>query len=170
MSVTTIIYGAYTAMTVTNLQSLANAAADPFAGWQSDRVSNLASNAMDYNILVDCSTAATATNNDRTFFVFVVPWTSPDNGTTWIPGGNFGTTTAPTGVQGTATLTEPNSMSYGVAIPYKTTSQRLQAMFSIVEVLGFMPDGWSLAARNSTGAALGTGCVVSHRSIKYDVS
>ena len=35
MTTDNIAYGTYTAMTVTNLQSLANDAVDPFAGWQS---------------------------------------------------------------------------------------------------------------------------------------
>ena len=40
-------FGSYTAMTVTNLQSLASSAT---AGWQSARVSNVSTLALDYNI------------------------------------------------------------------------------------------------------------------------
>lgn len=170
MTTTTINYGTYAALTVTNLQSLANDATDPFAGWQSARVSNISTLALDYEIFVDLSTAATATANDKAAYVFVVPWVTTDGGTTWVPGANFGTTTVPTGTEGTASMTEPNSMRLGIALPYKDTSQRLQGAFTIATVLGFMPDAWSLAIRNCTGAALSTGCVVAHRPIKYDAA
>jgi hypothetical protein len=170
MATTTMNYGTYTAMTVTNLQSLANDATDAFAGWQSARVSNVSTLAMDYEIFVDLSTAATATANDKAAYVFLVPWITTDGGTTWICGGNFGTTTLPTGSEGTASMTEPNSMKYAIALPYKDTSQRMQGAFSVASVLGFQPEGWSLAIRNCSGAALSTGCVVAYRAIKYDVA
>ncbi len=169
MAITTIDYGSYTAMTVTNLQSLASDASDPFGGWQSARVSNLSAKAIDYNVIVDLSTAATAAANDKAAYVFLVPWISTDGGTTWIAGGNFGTTTLPTGSEGTCTITEPNSMLLAAILPYKDTSQRLQGGFSISSVYdGPCPDGWSLAIRDATGAALGTGCVVAYKAIKYE--
>jgi hypothetical protein len=168
MAIATIDYGSYTAMTVTSLQSLANDSSDPFGGWQSDRVSNLSAKAIDYNIIVDLSTAATAAANDKAAYVFLIPWMSTDGGTTWIAGGNFGTTTLPTGAEGTCTITEPNSMILAATLPYKDTSQRLQGGFSISSIYdGPMPDGWSLAIRDATGAALGTGCVVAYKAIKY---
>lgn len=167
MATTGVLYGTYTAMTVTNLQSLVHDNTDPFSGWQSALVDNTSTLANDYEILVDLSTAATVAANDRAAYVFVVPWIY--TGSTWIPGANFGTTTAPTGSEGTCTITEPNSMRFGIALPYKDTSQRLQGAFNIVSACGFMPDGFSLAIRNCTGAALSTGCVVAYRSIKYTV-
>jgi hypothetical protein len=171
MATTTVSYGTYTAMTVTNLQSLANDATDPFGGWQSARVSNVATLAMDYEVTVDLSTAATAAANDKSAYVFLVPWTTTDGGTTWIAGGNFGTTTLPTGSEGTCTITEPNSMRFLGAMPYKDTSQRMQRSFLIAPAFGgVVPDGWSLAIRNASGAALGTGCVVAYRPVKFDVA
>ena len=172
MATTTINYGTYTAMTVTNLQSLANDATDPFGGWQSARVDNQSSvKAMDYEIIVDLSTAATAAASDKAAYVFLVPWVTTDSGTTWIAGGNFGTTTLPTGSEGTCSITEPNSMRFLGALPYKDTSQRMQRAFLIGAAFGgAVPDGWSLAIRNCSGAALGTGCVVAYRAIKYDVA
>lgn len=157
-------YGTYTAMTVTNLQSLANDSTDVFAGWQSARVPNHSTLAQDYEILVDLSTAATAPANDQAAYIYVIPWMTTDGGTTWVAAANFGTTTLPSGSEGTANISEPNSMGR-VGIPYKVTSQRLNVGFSIVSVLGYMPDGWSLAIRDCTGAALGTGCVVAYRTV-----
>lgn len=159
-----VTYGTYTAMTVTNLQSLANDATDPFGAWQSARVPNHSTLAQDYEVIIDLSTANTAPANDAATYVYIIPWMTTDGGTTWIPGGNFGTTTAPTGSEGTASISDPNSMR-SLAIPYKIAQQRLQRQFSIASLLGFMPDGWSLAIRNCTGAALSTGCVVGYRTL-----
>lgn len=163
-----VTYGTYTAMTVTNLQSLANDATDPFGAWQSDRVANHSTLAQDYEIIVDLSTAATSPANDAAAYIYIVPWMTTDGGTTWITGANFGTTTLPTGSEGTASISDPNSMR-SLLVPYKVTSQRLEKMFSIYSVLGFMPDGWSVAIRNCTGAALSTGCVVAYRSLNQTI-
>lgn len=163
-----VTYGTYTALTVTNLQSLANDSSDPFGAWQSARIPNHSTLAQDYEVIVDLSTAATAPANDQQAYAYIIPWMTTDGGTTWIPGGNFGTTTAPTGSEGTASISEPNSMTR-IAIPYKVTSQRLQAQFSILSALGYMPDGFSLAIRNCTGAAFGTGCVVSYRTLNQTI-
>ena len=167
MSTQNLAYGTYTAMTVTNLQSLANDATDPFAGWQSVRVDNQTSvKAVDYEIIIDLSTANTAPANDSAAYVYLVPWMTTDGGTTWICGGNFGTTTLPTGAEGTASMSDPNSMKFSASLPYKITQQRLQGYFTVGMLCGgIVPDGWSLAIRNCTGAALSTGCVVSYRAI-----
>lgn len=169
MATTALNLGTYTAMTVTNLQSLANDATDPFGGWQSARVANHSTLALDYEVFIDLSTAATAGANDKTSYAYIVPWITTDGGTTWVAGGNFGTTTLPTGTEGTASITEPNSMKFAQGMPYKDTSQRMQGSFSVASVCGFMPDGFSVVIRNCSGAALGTGCVVAYRAVKYDV-
>lgn len=159
-------YGTYVAMTVTNLQSLANDATDPFAGWQSARVDNVASElALDYEIQILLSTAATSPANDSAAYVYIIPWMK-DGSNAWTPMANFGTTTRPTGSEGTASMSEPNSMRGPVVIPYKITSQPLDAFISVAELCGgIVPDGFSIAIRNCTGAALGTGCVVAYRPI-----
>ena len=160
-------YGTYTALAVTALQSLANDATDVFAGWQSTRVSNLSTLADDYEIVVDLSTAATSPANDQAAYVYIVPWVTTDGGTTWLQGANFGTTTLPSATDATANMSDPNSMKGPVSIPYKITSQRLNAYISVASLCGgIVPDGWSVAIRNCTGAALGTGCVVAYRAIK----
>jgi len=160
-------YGTYTALTVTNLQSLANDGTDPYGGWQSDRVDNRSTLALDYEVVVDLSTANTAPANDQAAYVYLVPWVH--NGSSWISGGNFGTTTLPTGTEGTASISDPNSMRGPIVIPYKVAQQRLQTYINVVEMCGECPDGWSLAIRNCTGAALGTGCVVAYRPITKTV-
>lgn len=167
MTTTNLAYGTYVAMPVTNLQSLANDASDPFAGWQSARVDNQTSvKAIDYEVQIRLPTAATAPANDSQAYVYVVPWMTTDGGTTWNPGANFGTTTLPGGTEGTASISDPNSMKGPVPLPYKITSQVLSGWLSIKDLCnGLVPDGWSLVIRNCTGAALSTGCVVEYRPI-----
>lgn len=167
MTTDNIAYGTYTAMTVTNLQSLANDATDVFAGWQSARVDNQTSQkSIDFEVQILLSTAASAPANDSAVYVYVVPWIY--DGATWTPAANFGTVTRPSGSEGTANMSDPNSMKGPFPIPYKITSQPLDGWFTIGQLCGgIVPDGWSLAIRNCTGAALGTGCVVAYRPITF---
>jgi hypothetical protein len=167
MTTMNIAYGTWTAMTVTNLQSLAIDTSDPYAGWQSAMVDNQTSvKAIDYEVKLLLSTAATAPANDSAVYVYLIPWMY--DGSAWTPGANFGTTTRPTGTEGTASISDPNSMKPALSLPYKITSQPLDGMFTVSPLLGGVcPDGWSIAVRNNCGAALGTGCVVSYRAITY---
>lgn len=169
MATQNIAYGTWTSMTVTNLQSLANDATDPFSGWQSARVDNRTTLAMDYEIDIALTTAASAPSGVAAAFVYIVPWMH--DGTNWTPGANFATTTRPTGTEGTASISEPNSMPIAIQINYKVTSQPLDGFFTIAQLFGgIVPDGWSIAIRNSTGAALSTGCVVAYRPITFTVA
>ena len=167
MTTDNIAYGTHTAMTVTNLQSLANDAADPFAGWQSARVDNqTTTKAIDFEVQILLSTAATAAANDKMVYVYLVPWVY--DGAAWTPAANFSTTTRPTGSEGTASMSDPNSMKFAAGIPYFTTSQPLDAYFTVAALCGgIVPDGWSFAIRNCCGAALGTGCVVAYRPVTF---
>ena len=68
-------------------------------------------------------------------------------------------------------MSDPNSMKGPVSIPYKIAQQRLEVWLNVALMCGgVMPDAWSLAIRNCTGAALSTGCVVSYRTITYTVA
>ena len=167
MSTENISYGSYVAMTVTNLQSLAHDASDPFAGWQSARVDNLTTlKAIDFELQILLSVAASAPAAEQAVSVYLVPWVY--DGSVWTPAANFGTTTRPTGSEGAASISDPNSMKGPFTIPYKITSQPLDGYFTVGQMCGgVVPDGWSLALRNASGANLGTGCVVAYRPILY---
>lgn len=167
MTTQNIAYGTWVAMTVTNLQSLANDATDPFAGWQGARVDNQTSvKADDFEIRVHLPTANTAPANDQSVYFYLVPWVY--EGSAWGAGGNFGTTTLPTGSEGTASMSDPNSMRGPVALPYKIAQQIVQGYITVSELCGgIVPDGWSPAIRNCTGAAFSTGCVVEYRPITF---
>jgi len=172
MTTDNIAYGTWTEFTLTNLASLASDATDAFAGWQSARVDNQTSvKAIDFEVMVHLSTAASAPANDAALYVYLVPWVY--DGSSWIAAGNFGTTTLPTGAEGTASMSDPNSMKGPYVIPYKVTSQILDGWFTVGQMCsGVMPDGWSLAIRNCTGAALlddspATELVIAYRAITY---
>ncbi len=158
-------YGTHVAMTVTNLHSLANDATDPFSSWQSARVDNRTTKALDYEVALDIVMANTSPANDQAGYLYLIPWYH--DGTSWIAGANFGTTTLPTGSEGTASISDPNSMRV-VSLPYKVAQQRLNWQGSIAALLGYVPDGWSLAFRTCTGAAVAaSGSTVSYKPLDY---
>lgn len=156
-------YGAYTAMTVTNLQSLANSAT---AGWQSARVDLQTSvKPLDVEIFVKLTTASTPPANDKAMYVYVCPWITTDGGTTWL-GADQGTTTLPTGTEGTTTIASPNDLAGPVMLSYTTQAMVCQKHMNLSQFVGqSMPDGFSIIIIDFSGAALSTGCVVAYKPI-----
>lgn len=171
MATVNIAYGSYTAMTVTNLQSLASSAT---AGWQSARVDNQSSvKAIDYEIVVKLTTANTAPANDKAAYVFISPGVTTDGGTTWLMA-DGGTTTLPSGSEGTYTIggvTTTNNLVLLGTLAYTTQNQTMQGVFLLSNAFGYsMPDGFSIIIVNYTGAALSTSCVVAYRAITQTVA
>lgn len=163
---TQVAYGTYTALTVTNLQSLASSAT---AGWQSARVDNQTSvKAIDYEFIVKLTTANTAPANDRAAYVFLSPAVTTDGGTTWLHA-DGGTTTLPSGTEGTYTIggvTTTNNLVLLGTLAYTAQQQTMQGVFTLSNAFGqTMPDGFSVIIVNYTGAALSTSCVVAYRAI-----
>lgn len=155
-------YGTYAALTVTNLQSLANSQT---AGWQSDRISNLTDKALDYEIAAKLPMANTAPANDQAVYVYISPAITTDGGTTWIHA-DGGTTTPPSGSEGAYTIATPNNLKLLGTLAYKTQNMTMQGVFNLSGAVGqAMPDGFSIIIINYSGAALSTGCVVSVRPI-----
>lgn len=156
-------YGTYTAMTVTNLQSLASSAT---AGWQSARVDLQSSVCpLDVEIFVKLTTANTAPANDKQMYVFACPFITTDGGTTWLAS-DQGTTTLPTGTEGTTTIATPNDLKPLGVLSYTTQQMVCQGSFNLSNAVGqSMPDGFSIIIVNYSGAALSTGCVVAYRTI-----
>jgi hypothetical protein len=155
-------FGSYTAMTVTNLQSLASSAT---AGWQSARVDNQTSVlALDYEIFVKLTTANTAPANDKAAYIYACPMITTDGGTTWLAS-DQGTTTLPTGSEGTTTIASPNNLRLLGVLSYTTQNMTMQGMFRLSDAGIYMPDGFSIIIVNFTGAALSTSCVVAYRAI-----
>lgn len=154
--------GATVVMTVTNLQSLASSAT---AGWQSVRVSNMATLANDYEIFVKLTTANTAPGSDKAAYIFVCPFYTTDAGSTWFASSQ-GTATLPTGSEGTTTIASPHNLRLLGVLNYTTQLMVLQDTFLLSNCFGDrLPDGFSIIIINFTGAALSTGCVVDYSSI-----
>lgn len=167
MATQNIAYGSYTAMTVTNLQSLASSAT---AGWQSARISNVSTKALDYNIFVKLTTANTAPANDKAAYIYVSPAISTDGGTTWLHA-DQGTTTLPTGSEGTTTIATPNNLKLLGVLSYTTQQMVMQGHFSLSGAVGqSMPEGFSIIIINYTGAALSTSCVVSYEAVTATIA
>lgn len=167
MATQNIAYGSYTAITVTNLQSLASSAT---VGWQSGRISNVSTKAIDYNIFVKLTTANTAPANDKLMYVYISPAMSTDGGTTWLQT-DQGTGTLPTGAEGASTIASPNSLKLLGTLPYTTQQMVCQNHFSLSNAVGMsMPEGFSIIIINYSGAALSTSCVVAYEAVTATVA
>jgi hypothetical protein len=167
MADVTQTYGAYTALTTTNLASLASSAT---AGWQSARIDFTAINAGDYEFVVQIPMANTAPANDRAIYVFVSP--AVYTGSVWIHA-DGGTTTMPSGTQGTYSIagtTTTNNLDLLRALAYTTQNQTVQAVMRLSDLYDTMPDGCSLIIVNYSGAATGSGPVVAYRPIAQAVA
>lgn len=155
-------YGTYTAMTVTNLQSLASSAT---AAWQGARLDLQALGALDVEFFVKLTTANTAPANDKAMYIYACPFITTDGGTTWFAS-DQGTTTLPTGTEGTTTLAFPHDLKPLGVLNYTTQQMVCQGVFNLSSAVGqSMPDGVSIIILNYSGAALSTGCVVAYRII-----
>lgn len=163
MTTVSINYGTDVQMTVTNLNNLSNSST---AGWQSDRVDNTSTLAVDYQINIKVDLANTAAANDKAIYVYAVPWFW--DGASWTVGADGGTTTAPSGAEGTYTISSTPGLRLAKVIPYTATDQVIYGAFNLASVFGSIPDGWSLVIINYTGAAIAsTGNIVQYKPIKY---
>lgn len=166
MATQNISYGSTTVMTVTNLQSLANSAT---VGWQSAKVSNLSTKAIDYEIFIKLTTANTAPANDKAMYVWICPFYTTDAGTTWYASSQ-GTTTLPTGTEGASTIAQPHNLRLMGVLNYTTQQMVVQDTFLLSNCFGqSIPDGFSIIITNYSGAALSTGCIVDYTPITYTI-
>lgn len=169
MATVTQNYGTITAaMTITNLNSLASSAT---AGWQSDRVSNLTTKAIDYEIFIKLTMSNTAPASDKAVYVYICPFYTTDSGTTWFASSQ-GTATLPTGTQGTTTIASPNNLKLMGVLNYTTQNMVLQDTFLISNAFGNMvPDGFSIIVINFTGSAVSSsGNIVAYTPLKNTIS
>lgn len=163
MATININYGTDVQMTVTNLASLANSAT---AGWQSARVDNTSTKALDYQLQFTFDLANTAAANDKAIYVYAVPWFY--DGSAWHCGADGGTATAPSGSEGTYTIGATHNLRLLRVITYTATDQVVYAAVSLSNALGDCPQGWSLVVINYTGAALAaSGHIVQYVPITF---
>ena len=151
--------GTHTALTTTNLASLANSAT---VGWQSERV-NLTATALDYEIFVKLTMQAGAPASDKAAYVYVCPFYH--YGTNYYAASQ-GTATLPTGTQGATTIASPNNLRLLGVLSYTTTTMVLQDTFLISNCFGAeMPDSFSIIIINFTGAT--TNATVANNVVAY---
>ena len=168
MATVNLSYGAYTALTITNLHSLANSAT---AGWQSVRIDNTATEALDYEIVVKLDMANTAPANDKAVYIFISPavydgsnWYQADGGTTTLPGGSEGTYTI-------GGVTTTNNLDMLRSLAYTAQDQVIQGVMRLSDLYDTMPDGFQIIIVNYSGAAVAaSGNVVAYRAITKTVA
>lgn len=139
------------AMDTAGLGAKANSAT---VGWQSDTVGIRQHKVTDMKLGVKISFANTAPANDKACYIYAVPWWY--DGTNWYAGSQ-GTTTLPTGANGTTTIASPNDLVLLGVLSYTTQNQVCQRQFNLSNVFGnTLPDAVSFVIINSTGAAIHT--------------
>jgi hypothetical protein len=140
-----LAFGTVTAMTVTNLNSLASSAT---AGWQSAVVDNTSDLYEDAHVQVVVDMANTSPANDKTLYVFAyagleTTYTDPASGS-----------------EGTITLTNITTTGQNLkligTLAYETADMVIEsAVFSVAAAFGgILPRKWGLVIINYTGAAI----------------
>ena len=166
MTTDNIAYGTYTALAVTGLNALASSAT---VGWQSTKVDNTSTLAIDYEVLINFAATTGTVASDKALYFYVVPWV---NSGALVPAADFGTVTLPTGTDAAATISATtNSMKGPYVLPIAIVGQLPKGFFTISQMCGgVVPDAWSLMVINFAGIALaasGTTNVIGYRPITY---
>lgn len=162
-------FGSHTSLTITNLNSLASSAT---AGWQSVRIDNTSTKALDYEIAIKLDMANTAPANDKAVYVFAS--VAYYDGSSWYQS-DGGTTTLPSGSEGTYTIggvTTTNNLVQLGRLAYTAQDQIIQGVFFLSNAVGrSMPDGFSIIIVNYSGAAVASsGNMVAYKAITETVA
>lgn len=165
---TSINYGSHTSMTITSLNSLASSQT---AGWQSAGIDNTSTAATDYMISVKLSMQSGTAANDKAVYIYVCP--AYYDGSSWYYS-DGGTTTLPSGSEGTYTIGLPNDLTLVAVLSDNQSSSTtvLQKTFTIGAALGYViPDGFSIIIINYTGVAIASsGNMVAYKAIKTNIN
>jgi hypothetical protein len=158
--------GAHTSLFVSNLNSLPSSL---ISGWQSDRVDDTATLALDYEVEVKVSVSGTPAS-DKAAYVYLSP--GYYNGASWYMA-DGGTGTLPGGSEGKYSLTSgsPSDLRLLGVLNYPVQNMIMQQTFFVSNAVGItMPDGWQIIIINYTGATiLATGNAVYYKSVKQTV-
>lgn len=151
--------------TMTAIAALANSAT---VGAITDRISDLDIRAQDYEIAVKFTMSAVSPGNDKAVYVYLVPWNTTDDGTSWFSS-SMGTATLPPSTNGAATIAVPNNLRLLGILNYTTISMTLQDTFLLSNAFGsFMPDGFSILVVNFSAAAI-TGATIHYTAINSKI-
>jgi hypothetical protein len=149
MTSTNIAYGSSTSLTVTGLASLANSAT---VGWQSDKIDNTTTKAVDYLIDLTFPMAAGTPANDKTVYVYVCP--AYYDGSSWYYT-DGGTATLPSGSNSAYTIGTSSNLFLLKSMQYTTSGQTIQGVLSLSQTFGStLPHGFSLIIVNYSGIAM----------------
>ena len=159
------LYGTSVTMSTTGLASLPS---NPTASFQSDRISNLSTLAMDIEITVKITTAVGAPANDKCAYVWVCPWTNNADGS-WIPA-MAGYGVPPSGSASAIGIIQPHDLRLLGVMNYTTNNQNLQNSWFLSNAFGPMPDAFSLMVTNFTGVTFGSTASMFYRPINYTIS
>ncbi len=167
MATVSQLYGTYTALAVTALQSLSSSQT---VGWKSALIDLQTSlKPLDLEVFVKLTTANTAAANDKAMYVYACPAITTDGGTTWLYS-DGGTATLPTSGDAGYTIASPNDLKLLGVLNYTTTNMTCQGSFNLSNAVGqSMPDGLLIIIINFSGAALSTACVVAYRPINQTI-
>jgi hypothetical protein len=140
-----LVYSAETALTVTNLHSLASAAT---TAWRSAAIDNSSDAYLDAMVQVALNFANTAPGSDKCAYIY--GWSGSDATYPSNITGSEGTVTIPT------IATNPTGWRLLHVLPYTTQNETAVSPFFAVGWAfgGYLPRKWGLAIVNFSGAAL----------------
>ncbi len=159
-------YGSLTLLASANFVGLSSSAT---AVWQSQLVDIASTDkAIDYDVFIRTAMTTAAPASDKALYVFVIPWSS--GSATWLAG-DLGTTTFPTGTEGTATINSSSVLKMLGVMSYVTAGQVVHGKFNLLNAFGSsLPDGFSLVIENFSGTPISTTSFVSVRPISETVA
>ena len=165
-------YGSYTALTVTNLHSLASDDSEPYTGWQSGKVDNQSSvKAIDYEVMVEIAAVNTAPADDKAVYVYAAPCVTTDGGTTWKYTDPGYDDELLDGAEDTCSIGAAHNMKLLGVLSYNHQNMVLNGTFMLSSAFGAsMPDGFQIVIHNNAGFTFaGSGNIVAYRAIKQNV-
>lgn len=140
--------------------------------WQSPKVDDTSTKALDYQISIALAMGNSAPAADKCVYCWVVPWFA--NATTsWSTVSNGTPVNFIDSTTGGSTLINwaTNNLGNPVIISMGTASEIINKKFNLSDVLGtFTPDGWQLIFSNYTTAAItsSAGTLIQYKPIKLD--
>lgn len=166
-------YGTYTALTVTNLHSLATDVAEPIVGWQSDKIDNQSSvKAIDYEIMVEIAAVDTAPANDKAIYIYAAPCITTDGGTTWKYTDPGDPDEVLDGVEDTCSVGANHNMKLLGVMAYNHQNMLLRGVYFLSNAFGqSMPDGFQIVITNGSGMTFkNADNIVAYRAITQTVA
>jgi len=166
-------YGSYTALTVTDLHSLATDVAEPYVGWASEKVDNQTSvKATDYEVMVEIAAVNTAPANDKAYYIYAAPCVTTDGGTTWKYCDSGDDSEVLDGNADTVGIGAVHNMKLLGVLAYNHQNMVLNGTFLLSNAFGqSMPDGFQIVIHNASGQTnAAAGNIVAYRAIYQTVA